>query len=172
MVSVRVMKSLLVLVLLSASFVSAAPMEVGSGVNKASLYIEWKDGFVAEFDIYFGLNSSDTINGGQLLDIVELNTNLETVRVYGANYLYSADFDGHYNAENWTPENQNDYWAYYTKEAENNYWGYAEVGMTSRVLHNGDSDGWIYGRAGEPIPEPMTISLLAFGGLFLRNRKV
>ncbi len=129
---------------------AAAPVEVGSGVNTASVYIEWSDGFSVEFLVRFGQVEADTTTGLGLVDIIETETELTTVRQdYGWGlYVDGISYQGHSNAgyaggENW--------WHYWENDAgSRNQWESSMTGAAGRTVAHGDADAWIYGRGDEP----------------------
>jgi len=164
---------LIVFLIVTSSLTSAALITAGTGTNSAEVYIEWSDGFVAEFEVSFGSLPTDTVTGADLLftldgDLVDFsltygNFGTEEEPSYfvdGIDYLSHTNL-GFGGDENW--------WHYWTKDATETEWTASIVGMSDRVVSNGDSDGWIYGRA-SAVPEPTTIALLAMGS-FMMNRK-
>ena len=75
---------------------------------------------------------------------------------------YGAHSNGGYQGgENW--------WHQWSMDA-GGAWEFGS-GMSATVISDGDSEGWIYGRAGAPVPEPATMALLAMGGFVLRRKK-
>lgn len=152
----------------------ATPVEVGSGVNSAGVYIEWLDGFVADFAVNFGQTGSDTVTGADLM--LTLDSELADFTLEYTNwgteeepdlFVDGIGYQGHYNGgygggANW--------WHYWVKESGETEWTSPGYGMSGRVVSDGDMDGWIYGRD-TPVPEPATIALLVLGGLMLRGRK-
>ena len=64
-----------------ASTVRADLIEVGAGVNEARVYVEWSDGFSAEFLVRFGQSETDTTTGLGLMDIIETETELTTAKI-------------------------------------------------------------------------------------------
>lgn len=155
---------------LASSSAIAEKFTVGTGQNSAGLYIEWSDGYIAEFAVRF---ESVSITGLNLFDMVEASLGLTTVRLnYGTSvFIDGISFNGHSNigyggGENW--------WHQWIKNGDGNWeWG---SGVSERILNNGDSDGWIYGRAGEPVPEPLSVALFGLSGLILsrcrRQRRI
>ena len=127
-------------------------IEVGSGVNQASVYIEWSDGFTADFLVNFGISETETTTGLDLINIIEAETGLTTVRGdfgYGE-YIDGISYLGHddsgYLGEAF-------YWHYWTNNAGSRYpWESSWVGASSRVVSHGDADGWIYGHDEKPAP--------------------
>jgi hypothetical protein len=171
----REMKKLCAVLLLvgvvSCGSAMATPIEVGSGVNSANVTINWKDGYVAEFIVKFGETSADTVGGIGLFDIIEAGSSLTTVRNdfgWGL-FVDGISFDGHSNSG--LGSGVDDWWAYWTKDAGDTAWTSSWVGAVDRVVHDGASDGWVYGNAGAPVPEPATLALLGLGGLLLRHKK-
>ncbi len=173
MMSSRNLICLIVVLAITSSAVIATPVEVGTGVNTAGMYIEWSDGFVAEFEINFGETSSDTITGADLM--LTLDSELADFTLEYSNwgseekpdlFVDGIEYLGHYNSgygggANW--------WHYWIKDAGQTEWTIPLYGMSSRSVGNGDMDGWIYGRD-TSVPEPATIALLGLGGLLLRRR--
>lgn len=152
----------------------ALPVSVGSGSHAANIIIEWSDGHIAEFLVGF---DTPTITGLEAFDIIEADTALPpisnpltTVRLPFGNDIFidgitqgihsNIGYDG---GDNW--------WHFWIKDSGQSDWASPAFGVTDRILADGDSDGWIYGRAGAPIPEPMTLSLLALGSLTLLRRR-
>lgn len=161
MASRRVMKfvnlvCLIAVLAITGSLAIATPVSVGSGANTVGVYIEWSDGFWAEFEVDFGLNNTDTTTGLALLEELDsadsIDFTLTTkqwswgLTIEGIEYV-----DGgvsHYNpgwvdGENW--------WHYWNKNAGATEWAFASVGCDTRTVSDGDMDGWIYGRAGAPV---------------------
>ncbi len=174
MASRRVISLVFVLTVIS-SLAIAIPVEVGTGVNTAGVYIEWSDGFFAEFEISFGQTGSDTVMGADLM--LTLDSELEDFTFEYTNwgteeepdlFLDGIGYLGHYNSgydggANW--------WHYWIKDAGELEWTSPLYGMSSRTVGDGDMDGWIYGRD-TPVPEPATIALLALGGIMLRRKRI
>ena len=165
--SLRNLICLIVVLAITSSAAIAIPIEVGTGGNSAGLYIEWSDGYIAEFLIKF---EETTVTGLGLFDITEAGTSLTTVRNdfgFGV-FIDGITYDGHSDTGFGGGE---DWWHYWIKDAGESFWTSPSFGAVDRIVGDGDCDGWIYGRAGAPIPEPATIVLLAFGGVILWRGK-
>ena len=172
--SLRNLICLIVVLAITSSAAIAIPVEVGSGVNTAGVYIEWSDGFIAEFEINFGQTALDTVTGADLM--LTLDGELADFTLgynnWGSEeepdlFIDSIEYLGHSNSgygggANW--------WHYWIKDAGQAEWTAPFYGMSSRTIGDGDMDGWIYGRD-TSVPEPATIALLVLGGLMLRRKK-
>lgn len=151
------------LILVSVCVVSlsavAGLIEVGNGTNSANVYIEWSDGYIAEFLVKFD-GSTTGLALLQTIDNALANFSLD-IQDYGwGAFINGITYDSHSNigyggGENW--------WHYWTKDAGENNWAMSWIGAADRVVNHGDADGWIYGRDGAPVPEPATMALIAAG---------
>ncbi|MCP4589504.1 MAG: hypothetical protein GY842_02040 [bacterium] len=148
----------------------ADTIEVGSGVNQAELWIEFGDGALYDFTISFGLVDADTSTGLALFDIVEAETSLTTVRQDWGEAGILIDgiaFDGHSDS-GWT--GGENYWHYWTMESDDTVWSSSMLAVGKRVVEDGDADGWVYGRAGAPAPEPASLGLVVIGAVIALRR--
>ncbi len=147
------------------------PLEVGTGPDRAELYIEFKDGAIFLFDVGF----SEQVTGLELLQIVEAETPLELVlEDFGfGQFVDGMRFGGHENIGFGGGE---DWWHYWVREPGETDWHSPPFGAADRTVNDGAADGWIYGRAGEPIsesaiPEPATALLVGVGATVLLVRR-
>jgi len=161
----NVLLASLVTIVFMACPAMADMIEVGSGDNSAELYLEFNDGAVYEFNISF----DDTTTGLGLFDTIEAETTLTTDRQdYGNGpFINGITYDGHSNigfdgGENW--------WHFWIKDGPQEEWTAASYGVSDRIIEDGYSDGWIYGRA-SAVPEPSALALLALGSLVCCPRK-
>jgi len=151
------------LLLAIAAAAGANPIEVGNGVNEARVYIEWSDGFSVEFLVRFGRAEADTTTGLGLINIIETETELTTVRndygwgvfVDGISYLDHSDA-GFGGGDLW--------WHYWIDDAgSRDRWESPWVGAPDRIIAHGDADAWIYGHGETPAPEWETPFLTGYG---------
>ena len=145
---------------------TAAPVCVGAEDYSAALSIEWSDGYVAEFVAGF---SDPTISGLKLLDLVEASSSLVTERgdFSGAAFIDGITYEGHSNIGYGGGE---DWWHYWLNDGGAG-WVSPAFGVSDRVLSDGAMDGWVYGRTGPPVPEPLTMLLFGVGGLVVWSRR-
>jgi hypothetical protein len=145
--------------------VMATPIEVGSGANSANVTINWKDGYTAEFTVRFdgAPNGMDVLH---VIDTALIDFTLTTG--YGGGYVDGLAYNNHSNDGFVSPD---DWWHYWNKDSGQVAWAESGGGASDRVVANGDSDGWVYGNAGAPVPEPATLVMLGLGGLLLRRKK-
>ena len=153
----------LIALIVTSSLAIAEQFTAGTGENNAELYIEWSDGYIAEFSVRF---DSPTVTGLNLFDIVEASTGLTTVRqYYGPDaFIDGINFNGHSNSGYGGGA---DWWHYWIKDSGQADWLSPGFGASERTVSNGDSDGWIYGRDESPVPEPVSIAMFGLGGLIL-----
>jgi hypothetical protein len=151
---------------LGASAAQADPIEVGSGENQADVVIEFSSGAWYEFDVFF----DGTTTGLGLFDIIEFETDLETVRLdFGfGEFIDGIIFDGHSDVgfgggENW--------WHYWTREVGESSWTASFIGAADRTVTDGDADGWVYGNANPPVPEPTSAVFAAAVMVVVARRK-
>ncbi len=162
-----ILKSLFGMLCVAAFFVctaTAATVEVGTGQNSSGVYLEFGDGFIAEFIVKF---DALTISGLDLFDALEAETTLTTVRDdYGwGTFIDGISYQGHSNIGYQGDEN---WWHYWVNDGRG--WDSPGYGVADRAVYDGYSDGWVYGRAGEPVPEPAAVFFL-FGGFMLLRRR-
>jgi hypothetical protein len=174
MITKRVIVSIIVLAT-AGSFAVAVPVSVGTGVNTAGVYIEWSDGFIAEFEVSFGKSSADTVTGAYLM--LTLDSELADFTFEYTNwgspeqpdlFIDGLGYQGHYDSGFGGGD---DWWHYWTKDAGQSEWNSPMYGMSGRIVADADMDGWIYGRGGAPLPEPASIGLLIVGTLMMRRKK-
>lgn len=151
------------IVFIATASASAELIEVGSGVNEANVYIEWSDGFNLEYLVRFGQTEADTTTGLGLLDIIEAQTELTTVRQdfgFGL-FVDGISYQDHSNAgfgggDLW--------WHYWENNAGSRYdWTGSMVGAANRVVAHGDADAWVYGHGEIPQPPSETPFLSGYG---------
>ncbi|HUU85849.1 MAG TPA: PEP-CTERM sorting domain-containing protein [Phycisphaerae bacterium] len=149
----------------------ADTIQVGEGVNQAEVWIEFKDGAMYTFEVAFGTGPESTVTGLELFDIIEADTTLYTVRQdYGFGvfidgiYYYDDGNEGYLGGEDW--------WHYWTMETDDSTWVAPPYGAVDRIVEDGDSDGWVYGKAYPPgeVPEPASLALLLTGVAFVVRR--
>ena len=169
------MKLVSVLALTSCAGI-AGGVEVGTGVNSAGVYIEWSDGFYAEFEVSFGSTATDTMTGLALLEELDvadsIGFTLTTkdwdwgITIEGMEYVESGVT--HYDP-GWV--DGEDWWHYWIKDVGESSWSFSLEGAVDRIVENGDWNGWIYGHDDAPIPEPTTIALLGLGAVLARRSR-
>lgn len=166
-VAIRVfLAGLLGVLLLGMAVAEGSPISVGNGNSQAEVTVEFADGAFYVFEVSFDGQTT----GLGLLDVIETTTTLTTVRSdfgWGV-FVDGISFEGHSNigyggGENW--------WHYWIKEP-GGAWQSPPYGASSRTVTDGCSDAWIYGRAGMPVPEPVTVVLAVVATMFLRKRSM
>lgn len=157
-------------VLMVVAVCSATPIEAGTGSNSAAVHIEWKDGFMADFQVNFDAAS---VTGTYL--VTTLQSDVSSFEIVTSNYgtetnpnllMDSISYNGHINSGYISGA---DWWHYWTNDGSG--WISSSVGMSDRTVADGDADAWIYGSDSAPVPEPATIAVLLAGAGLLRRRK-
>jgi hypothetical protein len=164
----RSFRSVLALTFLLAAAVfgspaAALPIEatVGSGSNVANLVIEFGNGAAFQFEVLF---SGADISGIDAITTIEAEIPSFSLVVIDFGPVFGLAVDGitygvHSNVGFVEPDN---FWAYWTKADELDSWAFASVGASSRLIQDGQFDGWKYG-PGAPVPEPGTAVLVGLG---------
>jgi hypothetical protein len=136
-----------------ASIAWATPIEVGTGVNEARVYIEWSDGFSVEFLVRFGQSEADMTTGLGLIDVIEAETELTTERQdFGfGQFVDSISYQQHSNAG----FGGGDLWWHYWENdtGSRTGWTGSMVGALGRVVAHGHADAWVYGHSDVPAPQ-------------------
>ncbi len=147
---------------LGAASAQALPIEasVGTGLDEATVVLEFKDG--AEFVFLVAFTDDGTVTGLDLLDILEteLPSFMTDIQTFFGPFVNGLEYDGHANAGFGGGE---DYWHYWTKDTELDPWAFSSIGVGDRLVSNGAWDGWVYGSAAPPVPEPGTAVLVGLG---------
>lgn len=156
-------------VLVVAGSAIGSVIEVGSGGKTAGLVVNFKDGAAYEFRVHF----DGEMTGMGLLDVVEAHSALVVQKQdfgWGV-FVDGLAFEGHRNAGYGGGD---DWWQYWTRGGVEQEWEASMIGASDRVVLSGQFDGWVYGRATEPVvPEPVGIVFfVATASLLMRRRQV
>ncbi|MFP3937376.1 MAG: PEP-CTERM sorting domain-containing protein, partial [Phycisphaerae bacterium] len=143
----------------SGAALATDPVAVGSGANTAYMLINFSDGANYQFDVSFDGETS----GIGLFDIIESDTTLVTDRtIYGDDaFIDGVTYGDHSDVGFGGGE---DWWHYWIRESDSDGWQSPGYGASSRTVTDGSWDGWVYGSAGEPVPEPTSLMVLAVAG--------
>lgn len=142
---------------------------VGTGANLSHIVVDFGPQSY-EFNVHY----DGSITGEQALQMLEANTafrfTTQTFAGFG-DTVQSIDYGGYLQTGF-----GNNFWGYYLSTDGQN-WGFSDVGDSSRMLTNGDWDGWVWSAQDTPpdlpiaAPEPTSLSLAAIGGLLLLRRR-
>ena len=149
--------------LMCAAPALALPIEasVGTGPDLATVVLEFRDGADFVFEVAF--DAALTASGLGTMQVLEseLASFSLTVLDFGFGLFIDAiSYDGHSNGGFGGGEL---YWHYWTKDTELDPWTFSQIGAVDRLVGDGAWDGWVYGSALAPIPEPGTAVLVGFG---------
>ena len=155
--------TLLAVVALGAAPAGALPIEarVGTGPDLATVVLEFEDraGFVFEvaFDDAVATSGIDIM---QALESEIPSFSLSILDFGFGLFIDAIAYDGHANGGYGGDEL---YWHYWTKDAELDPWISSPIGAVDRLVVDGAWDGWVYGTALAPVPEPGTALLVGLG---------
>lgn len=156
--------------LLAASSASAAPISVGTGAESANVVLNFSDGASYEFVVSY---ATATTTGEQLLRTIDTlpGFTLGSSGAGGSFFVTAIAYDGHTDGPTYVPPEG--FWHYWTKDLGQSTWTSAMIGAGTRTIDNGDSDGWVFGSASAPVPEPASLGLagVAVAGLLARRRR-
>jgi hypothetical protein len=147
----------------------ATPIVVGTGANDATIFVQWSDGYEAEFlvnfDFNFVGNENSAPTGYDLLQVLD-----SSLYNFSITWQYGTYIDGltFVDAQNVTHSNSGyipdeGWWHYYTNISGTTL---SSVGCADRTIADGDVDRWVY-----PVPEPVTVALMGLGSLIALRRK-
>ncbi|MCC6685652.1 MAG: hypothetical protein IT205_01540 [Fimbriimonadaceae bacterium] len=151
----------------------------GSGSNQAALVIDFNDGQTPRSYLW-GYRWDGAATGEDALRaVVEADIALTAtfdVFSFGAS-LNTVTYLGHSQSQN---SNPGQYWSYWVTTNGHDDWVFSNLGMSDRLLANGDVDGWAFSNPnynGLPptvpvaaVPEPVSLATLSLGILVLRRR--
>ena len=180
MMSLRNLICLIVVLAITSSLAIATPVNFGgtwveveywggSGSNEAIVVVDFH---ATGGDSYaFGFKWDGSATGYDALVAIDVAGALDFEATYYSGSGYFID-NFYYNN---VSGDQSYYWQYFTS-SDGVVWNSSAAGMSDRTLTVGDWDGWYNGfdpgvSPTTPIPEPVTIALLALGGLLLRRRR-
>jgi hypothetical protein len=156
------------ILLIGAVPAGASPIEasVGTGPDLANVALEFKDGAEFVFEVRFDESAATSGLDLMLTLQAELPSFVLTLVPFGADdfFIDGIAYDGHDNLGFGGGE---DWWHYWTRESDLDPWVPSVVGASSRLLADAGWDGWVYGNATAPLPEPGTAVLLGLGLLAL-----
>jgi hypothetical protein len=161
----------------AGTYTGSVEYTAGSGNSQATIAIDFDFGN----SFLFNYQWDGDATGWDALAGIDLAGALDVFATdYGAWGVFVNDFAYPGGLEYDYGEGANTSWAYYVGDNED--WSLSSIGVSSRLLNNGDWDSWVWTNyspdwmtayrapGGQPIPEPCTTALLCLGGLLLRKR--
>ena len=138
---------------------------VGSGGSTSTLVVNFSDGERYVFEVSY----SPTKNGMDLFDVIEGETTLTTVRIFGGAFIDGISYAGHDDSGYGGGD---DWWHYWIREGDAEPWTAAGFGPVDRTVADGTWDGWVYGNGNPPlVPEPAALLTMAAGAAALLGRR-
>jgi len=139
------------------------------GMHRAGLVVEFPDASTRSYCVAFG---EDSITGLELLQRTGLSI---TFQDYGGGNVTVCSIDGKGCDYPRVPcfckcANTNDctFWGYYSIAAPSGAWRFQSSGSSARTVHDGDVDGWRWGRhgtAGTAPPPDATLAKICATGI-------
>jgi hypothetical protein len=155
----------------------AQAMSVGTGPDMVQVLFNWPDGFVADYDVYYGSGPSSTIVGYDATEDCTADPNLSLT---WTNYGTTQDPDYFLDIASYTGGHTGNGDTYNGVTAPNNYWHewYTNGGpwifgdgASVDTLDNGGEIGWVFGSNATPVPEPTSCATLVGAAVLLMRRR-
>jgi len=151
----------------------AAGIPVGTGAESAAVVINFSDGAAVEFLVSY---PGPTTTGEQLLRIIDAARSDFTLTSSGTGggfpggfFIQRIEYAGHGDGPDFIPPDG--WWHYWTANSLSAPWEEGLSGAGERVIDNGYRDGWVFGNAAAPVPEPAGLAVLGIGVTALLRRR-
>lgn len=132
---------------------ASTELAIGAAQNRAGIVVRYGDHHVERMCVAFDEN---TISGLELLERADVPFFAERSAIGAAICKIGEQGCGkgaddcfcHYPT----------FWGYWTRASDDEEWTFSDIGSADREVHDGDLDGWSWGRDGKPAPSEDTFA--------------